>query len=303
MKLFRCISIFTVLCFTSCSIEEAIIEDLTPEIFGNWTPDFTNQTESFSQTRSGSKGTTESRNITVSVGEEIVTDNERIVNTDLNEDGDRVDYIQYSIFTYTASENLGSFEITSDWVVSEDQTENFANRNFGYHAAVFSSPSFIDSSETGAIIYLISLGDNIEDFKIGERFEDNENDCFEMKTIEETYSSVPYQSIQDLSGTREFFSDDLVPNYYNIKYKMLDIDFGEWTGNNEYDGILVDYIVEWASKDPIEYSEEIYRVSDRNEIVGNGNGQHSYNNSPIGQRSANLGNILNLDFYNFSLCE
>ena len=147
--------------FNSCAIEEAIIEEVTPETFGNWTPDFSDQTESFSQSRTGSKGTIETRTIVVSVNEEIINDNERNLNSDLNEDEDRVDYIQKSIFTYTASENLGSFQVTSDWVVSEDQIENFANRNFGYHAANFSSWSYFPPKQ-GATTYLIYLGDTLE---------------------------------------------------------------------------------------------------------------------------------------------
>lgn len=289
--------------FISCDIEEAIIEDLTPETFSNWTPNFSDQTDDFSQSRTGDKGTNETRTIIVSVDEEIINDNERNLNSDLNEDGDRVDYLQKTIFTYTASENLGSFQATSDWVVSVDQMENFANRNFGYHAANFSTSSFFENNNIGAIYYLISLGDTLDEFKIGERLVDNENDCFEMKTLEDFFSEVPYQSIQDLSGTKDFFSDDLIPDYYNVKYKMLDIDLGEWSNDDQFDGVLVDYIVEWASRDPVEYTAEVYRVSDRNEFFGNGNGELAYNNPSIGVRQVNLQKISDLSNFGFSLCE
>ena len=43
-----------------------------PETFGNWSPDFTNQTTNFNQTRTGSKGTNETREITVTSSDEVL---------------------------------------------------------------------------------------------------------------------------------------------------------------------------------------------------------------------------------------
>lgn len=52
----------------SCSSDSGV-DDLPPitnETFLNWTPNFTNQTSNFTQTRTGSKGTKQTRVIEVS---------------------------------------------------------------------------------------------------------------------------------------------------------------------------------------------------------------------------------------------
>ena len=83
------------------------------ETFGDWSPDFKNQTSNFTQIRTGSKGNNETREINVTKTEEVILsiESNQLVE-DINEDGDNYDITSQKISTYTASEGLGTF-ITS----------------------------------------------------------------------------------------------------------------------------------------------------------------------------------------------
>lgn len=99
---------------TSCSSDDDGDEMVTPtpqETFGNWSPDFTNQTENFNQTRSGSNGTQETRSITITSSSTNSTDSEKNLNLDVNNDGDKLDEVNVEIITYTASNGLGSHQL------------------------------------------------------------------------------------------------------------------------------------------------------------------------------------------------
>lgn len=53
---------------TSCSSDDGgdeMVTSTTQETFGNWSPDFTNQTSNFTQTRTGSQGTEQTRTFTL----------------------------------------------------------------------------------------------------------------------------------------------------------------------------------------------------------------------------------------------
>ena len=82
------------------------------ETFGDWSPDFKDQTSNFTQTRTGSQGNNETREINVTKTEEVILSIESIQGMDINEDGDNYDITSQEISTYTASEGLGTF-ITS----------------------------------------------------------------------------------------------------------------------------------------------------------------------------------------------
>ena len=91
-----------------------------PETFGNWSPDFTNQTTNFNQTRTGSKGTNETREITVTSSDEVLLSIESKLLTDVNEDGDNFDITSQTITTFTASEGLGSFISSGTTLIKSD---------------------------------------------------------------------------------------------------------------------------------------------------------------------------------------
>ena len=92
---------------SSSNISSEINDSNSPESFGNWTPIFTDQTSNFTQSRNGSNGTLETREITIDFNEEVVKSKEG--DTDINQDGDHYDITSHTISIYTASQGLGSF--------------------------------------------------------------------------------------------------------------------------------------------------------------------------------------------------
>ena len=102
----------------------------TPETFGSWSPDFTDQTSNFEQSRTGSAGTKETRNVTVTSSVSSNETNERIGdNPDINNDGDFVDYYANITTTYSASIG-GDFSVDSI-EITKDQPLNFLTYNYG----------------------------------------------------------------------------------------------------------------------------------------------------------------------------
>ena len=61
------------------------------ETFGDWSPDFKDQTSNFTQTRTGSQGNNETREINVTKTEEVILSIESKQVMDINEDGDNYD--------------------------------------------------------------------------------------------------------------------------------------------------------------------------------------------------------------------
>ena len=77
------------------------------QVLTSWSPPFTDQTSNFTQSRTGSNGTLETREINIDSNEEVLKSKEG--DTDINQDGDFYDITIQTISTYTASEGLGSF--------------------------------------------------------------------------------------------------------------------------------------------------------------------------------------------------
>jgi len=90
----------------------------SPETFGEWSPSFTDQTNNFVQSRTGSNGTNETREINITSNEQVVISKEK--DLDINEDGDNYDIITETTSTYTASEGLGSFSSSGIITVKSD---------------------------------------------------------------------------------------------------------------------------------------------------------------------------------------
>ena len=218
----------------SCSSEDNENEVSIPETFGVWSPPFSDQTSNFTQTRTGNQGTSESRNIIVTSSSITEEENERTTtfNLDLNSDGDFVDYVQRTITTYTASEGLGSFTIESDWTISLDQESNFGSLNYGNWGATV--------TDDGVYLYdiLLTLLDTVGESSSGTRDSDLEENCFDMQTLQEVINDIPYLDYDILEDTDT-----------SVSVAMYDIDLGEWISDEEFDGIYVDYIIDWSTED------------------------------------------------------
>ena len=241
--------------FISCSSESGdddVIETPDPSDrwgeWSAWTPEFTNQTADFTQSRSrsvivnGNRDSNapsgeanETRNISVTSSVETQTDNERSTtfDNDLNGDGDFVDYVQRTVTTYTASNGLGSHSVNSDWSIATDQDEYFYNLNYGDWGANISN-----NDGDYLYTYLLQLRDTVDETKQGTMDTEAGETCFTMETVQEAIDAIPYTSY-------EIYSDDST----EFSFFLLGIDLGEWTGDSDYDGLLVDYLVVWLTTD------------------------------------------------------
>lgn len=93
--------LFIIFSCTKSDSNEKVLTDVDnstkPEIFGEWSPAFSNQINNFIQKRSGNKGTEETREITIDSIEEVVKSKEG--DTDINQDGDYYDITTQTILT------------------------------------------------------------------------------------------------------------------------------------------------------------------------------------------------------------
>jgi len=115
------VSVFIIICLFSCSKSDSdnsiSVQNSTTssvETFDEWSPAFTDQTTNFTQSRTGSKDTKQTRDITVTSQEQIIEASEESNNLDVNEDSDKYDITSQTVITYTASEDLGSFSSPND---------------------------------------------------------------------------------------------------------------------------------------------------------------------------------------------
>ena len=142
----------------SCSTEESIEPVAqaipTPETFGDWSPSFDTQTANFTQTRTGSKGTEQSRAINVTSSVEINNNtDETTLNQDINSDGDKIDMYNEITTTYSASESLGSHSVDSIELLF-NQDANIINSNTGFWAGAYNSEDFYgDVASNGNLVY------------------------------------------------------------------------------------------------------------------------------------------------------
>ena len=128
------LSVLSTIIIISCSSDDGGEEMVTPtpqETFGNWSPDFTNQTSDFTQSRTGSQGTEQTRTINVTSSSSTSSSTEEILEEDINDDGDLFEDIEVIVTTYTGSENLGSHQTTT-YNVTEDNNLGFTVGNNFY---------------------------------------------------------------------------------------------------------------------------------------------------------------------------
>lgn len=101
-----------------------------PEIFSGWYPDFVDQTTNFTQIRLGTQGTQQTRTIIVNSSSSTSSSTEELIDIDINGDGDLFEDIEISTTIYIASENLGSFEMSTYNLISDNNMGMTIGNNF-----------------------------------------------------------------------------------------------------------------------------------------------------------------------------
>ena len=148
----------------------------TPETFGSWSPAFSNQTSDFTQTRTGNRGTSQTRTINVTSSELREETDEYIEDNDVNGDGDKVDDVTLITTTYTGSENVGSHQINS-YETDLDREPTFFNANSGFWYSEIFADVGNGPQSAGYLAYDIYLGDvTVYSSDDGECIEENEGD-------------------------------------------------------------------------------------------------------------------------------
>ena len=231
-----------------------------------WTPEFTNQTADFTQSRSRtvivngdrdsntpSGDANETRNISVTSSVETEEENERTAsfNLDLNGDGDFVDYVERTITTYTASNGLGSHSVTSEWSISEDQDASFFTLQYGRWY------SQLTLDDTPVFDYFLDMYDAFED--VEEHIKGVDDTCFVTSSLSEDLTSWAA-----LAEYTEVDSDD--PTFLRVYIQGIP---GEEFG---VENQLVDYILLWSAEDvagvdTIDYGAALRDYFDENTIL------------------------------------
>ena len=213
--------------------------------WSGWTPAFSDQTASFTQTRERSVtvngqvdsnppsgDASQSREITVTSSTQTVEDNERnsSVASDINNDGDQVDYVTRDVTTYTASNGLGSFSVyTSDWAISFDQVSDYFTNTYGkWFTSVY------DTDDSFSYYYALDIKDAWEDTVIYRTY--GNDDCLStVGFLDDTILSIPFESYVLLFNS----PTKLVFGLYNI-------DASYWYGS-EYEGTMLDFAVSYTT--------------------------------------------------------
>lgn len=254
---------FTIVSCSSDSGDDDVIQTPDPSDswseWSAWTPEFTNQTSDFTQSRSrtvvvnGDRDATqpsgnanETRSITVTSNAVTEEDNERTTsfNLDLNGDGDFVDYVERTATTYTASNGLGSHTVYSDWTISFDQDADFFSLQYGKWFT-----TIVDSDGDFLFDWGLDIFDAYEDVDTVSRF-DGQN-CLTVENLSETINDTPYSSsLVDLDDPTE-----LTYGLYNIP--------AEYYLGADYVGNYVDVVGSYVTTDEagntiIGFSETMY---------------------------------------------
>jgi len=172
-KLIFLLSVFTII--LSCSSDDSLDtpptnNNVVQETFGNWSPDFTNQTANFTQTRTGTQGTQQTRTIVVTVTSSTATSTEEILEEDINEDEDLFDIVEITTSNYSASESLGSFQLQVMNISIDNNNgikigDEFISLNFGY--IEYDGNEFFCNTENEYTYFVLGLN------SIGTTFSDN----------------------------------------------------------------------------------------------------------------------------------
>lgn len=293
MKLFYCL--FIVLFVLSCSTDDGGSEmdntNTTPEptpqeTFGNWSPDFTNQTSDFTQTRTGSQGTQQTRTINVTSSSNTTTSTEESINQDINDDGDLFEDIEVILTTYTGSENLGSHQITT-YNVTEDNDMGLKIGNNFY-----------------------SLDDGYIDFDGDEEF-CNERNLFYYLWIELLGENINYNDDDGVyTGSGKTIGIEVIIDDYNINNnEVYEIPFvldkvNEFYSQNitnwsEYNSFLDNYFPDSDDDGSYDLEETINNTdpNDSNSYGGSVNFLFCDSNGNFGLDSSYTSTISDMDVY------
>ena len=239
-NLFLTLSIFTLL--ISCSSDDS--SDAVPtnnnvvqETFGNWSPDFTNQTANFTQARTGTQGTQQTRTIVITVTSSTATSTEEILEEDINGDEDLFDDVEITTSNYSASEGLGSHTMVSYSITNDnDMVLKIGNqsyplivgtiKNYGAYEMEGDGYPDLDCQGKGLFNFDIELyTEGIELNNDGDPNGEGRSVYFELWS--ENKSNLKSSNYLDILNS--------VNQYYDLNFSSLE-DFGEWYDNNYPDG-------------------------------------------------------------------
>ena len=125
----------------------SVSTDVTEIFSDDWTPEFEAQTSDFTQSRTGTQGTVQTRDVDVVSTIENQDSTEAIQDIDVNNDGDKIDEIRRSRTRYTANHGLGNWVTDyGSWSVTTNNTETFTN---AWTPAFSNQTSNFEQSRTG----------------------------------------------------------------------------------------------------------------------------------------------------------
>lgn len=163
MKNFLRLSLILVLfLFNRCSSNDSDEIDNNPplqETFGNWTPNFTDQNSNFTQTRTGSQGTQQTRTINITSVTNTSSTTEENINQDINNDGDLLENIEVITITYTASDDLGSYQ-TVTYNIIQNNTVFFDYTSTGISIIRINTNNTPIESKDNYIVGTVSIEGN-----------------------------------------------------------------------------------------------------------------------------------------------
>tara|TARA_B100000575_G_C23108720_1_gene640187 strand:+ start:645 stop:1736 length:1092 start_codon:yes stop_codon:yes gene_type:complete len=244
----------------SCGGEDDPVEvNIPQETFGTWSPDFTNQTSDFNQTRTGSQGTKQTRSINVTSSSRTTSSTEESINQDINADGDLFEDIDVILTTYTGSENLGNHQITTynvsvdndmglkignnfysldDGYIDFDGDEEFCNeRNIFYYLWIELLGENINYNDDDGVYTgsgkTIGIEVIIDDYNI------NNNEVYEIPFVLDKVNEFYSQNITNWSEYDSFldnyFPDSDDDGYYDLEETINNTDPND---SNSYGGVV-----------------------------------------------------------------
>ena len=245
--------------FISCSPDSGGDDTDVQETFGNWSPDFTSQTSNFTQTRSGSQGNQQTRTIEVTSSSSTSSSTEESIQQDINNDGDLFEDIQVIVTTYSASENLGSHQITTYEIIEDNDLGFTVGNNFyplndgvlkNYGALETNDPCTEEESIlncNGSGIYNIDLILLSEGYSYSTNSEFNyleisgEGPKFYFELWMDSSDNLSIGRYYDIkTRTNEFFGTNFSFNDFYSENENYETQFEIWSEENSECGGLLD---------------------------------------------------------------
>lgn len=238
----RALLIFSFLFLLSCSTEETETE--LQETFGNWSPEFTNQISTFTQTRTGSKGTQQSRAVNVTSSSAISSSTEESINQDVNNDGDLYEDIEVVITTYSIPSSLtdtnsnGSHQITTYNIIEDnDMGITIGNNFYSVSNGLFYNYGELDECSSVYNYDLFIYSDGIQ-------YGNDSSDFDDSNVLYGEGDYIYFELMMNQSTLKTGNYNDMLTTYnqiYNQSFELLD-DFEDWfCQNNDCDDDAIDF--------------------------------------------------------------